>query len=73
MRPLLFHTHTISITYIAQLGNRKAAKKTAKGEEGYEACIESVRKIFERFSEGGIVTVPNQAICYSNGAGPGGL
>lgn len=40
-----------------------------EGEEGYEACIRSVREIFERFEEGGIVTVPNQAICYSNGVG----
>jgi len=45
----------------------------SEGEEGYEACIRSVREIFERYSEGGIVTVPNQAICYSNGVGEEGL
>ena len=36
-----------------------------KGEEGYEACIDSVREIFYRYSKNGVVEVPNQAICYS--------
>lgn len=36
-----------------------------EGEEGYEDCIRSVRKIFHAFCQDGEVVVPNQAICYS--------